>query len=145
HKRFLARYGRRMAARDSLSGQLLKGVRGGGRIEKKGRRSRTGRDISDLDHPGYDIESDAEREIAAASLRRQQEEEVEDRRRQIWASISRKIIPKVVKLVQQHTSSRLLNCKRVAQVCQREARKASKSGKSLKDIQVKAKRANREV
>ncbi|CAG8696339.1 12098_t:CDS:2, partial [Racocetra fulgida] len=61
--------------------------------------------------------------------------EVEERRK-IWKDIVRNAIPRMNKIVIQTTTSRANNCRKVAQLCQKEARKAAgKSCKSAKDIQ----------
>ncbi|CAG8440984.1 4294_t:CDS:10, partial [Dentiscutata heterogama] len=71
--------------------------------------------------------------------------EVEERRK-IWKDIVRNAIPRMNKIVIQTTTSRANNCRKVAQLCQKEARKAAgKSCKSAKDIQSRVKQANKQM
>ncbi|CAG8460361.1 6099_t:CDS:10 [Gigaspora rosea] len=71
--------------------------------------------------------------------------EVEERRK-IWKDIVRNAIPRMNKIVVQTTTSRANNCRKVAQLCQKEARKAAgKSCKSAKDIQSRVKQANKQM
>ncbi|KAF9580671.1 putative DNA helicase ino80, partial [Lunasporangiospora selenospora] len=75
-----------------------------------------------------------------------QEREYEARRRAIWDLIAHRHIREATKVVALTTSTKLSNCKKVAQLCQREARKAAaRSVKSSKEIHARARRANREM
>lgn len=52
----------------------------------------------------------------------------------------------MAKIVSRAQATRVGNCKKIAQMCQKEVRRtALKSGRSARDIQAKAKRAMREV
>jgi len=71
---------------------------------------------------------------------------VEDERRKIWVNIARKDIPRMSKILSRVQATRLGNCKKVAQYCQKEARRAAtKSGRAHRDVQNKAKKAMKEM
>ncbi|KAL0086536.1 SNF2 family N-terminal domain-containing protein [Phycomyces blakesleeanus] len=71
---------------------------------------------------------------------------VEDERHKIWLSIARKDIPRMARVLSRVQATRSGNCKKIAQYCQKEARKAAtKSGRANKDVQAKAKRAMKEM
>ncbi|KAI8575947.1 hypothetical protein K450DRAFT_259099 [Umbelopsis ramanniana AG] len=71
---------------------------------------------------------------------------VEDERRKIWINIARKDIPRMSKILSRVQATRMGNCKKVAQYCQKEARRAAtKSGRAHRDVQNKAKKAMKEM
>ncbi|KAF9415434.1 putative DNA helicase ino80, partial [Podila epigama] len=79
-------------------------------------------------------------------LLKRQEAQYEAKRREIWDLIAQVQIPQMNKILASSTSTRLQNCKLVAQMCRRYARKAAaRSVKLNKDIQARAKRATREM
>ncbi|CAG8630170.1 12610_t:CDS:10, partial [Ambispora leptoticha] len=78
-------------------------------------------------------------------IAKQREAYEEEERRRIWRDICRNAIPKMTKIVSQSYTSRTNNCRKIAQLCQKEARKAAlKSCKSTKDVQTKARQAMRQ-
>ncbi|GBB85527.1 hypothetical protein RclHR1_12010008 [Rhizophagus clarus] len=89
---------------------------------------------------------DKKRESISMKIRKQKEAlELEERRR-IWKDIVRNAIPRVHKIVNQSITSRTNNARKIAQICQKEARKATtKCYRSQKDIQTKAKQAMRQM
>ncbi|KAG2181239.1 hypothetical protein INT43_008822 [Umbelopsis isabellina] len=71
---------------------------------------------------------------------------MEDERRKIWVNIARKDIPRMSKILSRVQATRMGNCKKVAQYCQKEARRAAtKSGRANRDVQNKAKKAMKEM
>ncbi|KAF9574874.1 putative DNA helicase ino80 [Mortierella alpina] len=80
------------------------------------------------------------------ALARRQEKEYEAKRRAIWDLIAHRQIREMTKIVSNATSIKLQNCKKVAQFCQREARKsAARSVKPSKEVHSKARKVNREM
>ncbi|KAF9914732.1 putative DNA helicase ino80 [Lobosporangium transversale] len=80
------------------------------------------------------------------TLLRRQEKEYEAKRRAIWDLIAHRQIREVTKIVANATSIKMQNCKKVAQLCQREARKAAaRSVKPSKEVHSRARKANREM
>ncbi|CAG8532181.1 1293_t:CDS:10 [Acaulospora morrowiae] len=89
-----------------------------------------------------------EQKRAAFSTRIQKQREAleSEERRRIWKDIVRNAIPRMNKIVSQTTSSRSNNCRKIALLCQKEARKAAcKSCKSTKDIQTRSRQAMRQM
>ncbi|BFZ53064.1 Putative DNA helicase ino80 [Savitreella phatthalungensis] len=71
---------------------------------------------------------------------------VEELQSAIWLHICRREIPRVHKYVTQIQSTRLSNQKKTVQMCATQARRwQMRTNKSLKDVQMRAKRAMREV
>ncbi|GAA6051231.1 hypothetical protein JCM3770_005882 [Rhodotorula araucariae] len=70
---------------------------------------------------------------------------IEELERKVWTQIARKDIPKVVKVAQQTTTSRLFFCKRLSSIVAREAKRATTRTKNAKDVQTRAKRVMREL
>ncbi|GJJ71755.1 chromatin-remodeling ATPase INO80 [Entomortierella parvispora] len=80
------------------------------------------------------------------TLARRQEREYEAKRRAIWDLIAHRQIREITKIVATTTSIKMQNCKKVAQLCQRESRKAAaRSVKPSKDVHSRARKANREM
>ncbi|KAG0314931.1 putative DNA helicase ino80 [Dissophora globulifera] len=80
------------------------------------------------------------------TLARRQEKEYEAKRRAIWDLIAQRQIREISKIVANTTSIKLQNCKKVAQLCQREARKAAaRTVKPSKEIHQRARKANKEM
>ncbi|RHZ78787.1 hypothetical protein Glove_156g94 [Diversispora epigaea] len=86
------------------------------------------------------------RVVLATKLQKQQEAYEMEERRRIWKDIVRNAIPKMNKIVNQSITSRANNCRKIAVLCQKEARKAAcKSCKSPKDIQTRSRQAMRQM
>ncbi|KAF9431688.1 putative DNA helicase ino80 [Entomortierella beljakovae] len=101
-----------------------------------------------IEYDASEDERDAEinAELDEEAMARRQEKEYESRRREIWDLIAHKHIREMTKIVSNSTTVKLQNCKKVAQLCQREARKAaSRSVRTSKEIHTKARKANREM
>ncbi|CAG8553105.1 8682_t:CDS:10, partial [Ambispora gerdemannii] len=125
--------------RTSPAAKILRG----GLIEKlrmsERKRGRGGRSAEE--------ESEIERHhIVNKKMAKQREAYEEEERRGIWRDICRNAIPRMTKIVSQSYTSRTNNCRKIAQLCQKEARKAAlKSCKSTKDVQTKARQAMRQM
>ncbi|KAI8348053.1 SNF2 family N-terminal domain-containing protein [Choanephora cucurbitarum] len=71
---------------------------------------------------------------------------VQDERTKIWSTIARKDIPRMSRILSRVQATRSGNCKKVAQYCQKEVRRAATNGgRANRDMQNKAKRANKEM
>ncbi|KAF7725825.1 putative DNA helicase ino80 [Apophysomyces ossiformis] len=71
---------------------------------------------------------------------------MENERRKIWLSIARKDIPRMARILSRVQATRSGNCKKIAQYCQKEAKRAAtKGGRANRDVQTKAKRAMKEM
>ncbi|KAI8454917.1 adenosinetriphosphatase [Phakopsora pachyrhizi] len=70
---------------------------------------------------------------------------IEEARRQVWISIARKDIPKVIKVQQNATQSRIGYSKRLSALVSREARRILTRTKASKEVQIRAKRLMREL
>ncbi|RUP46236.1 SNF2 family N-terminal domain-containing protein [Jimgerdemannia flammicorona] len=102
--------------------------------------------FDDDEHPALIETEEQIRERKILEKREKDEQELEEQRKKIWLSIARKDIPRMAKIVSRSQATRVGNCKKIAQMCQKEVRRAAlKSGKSNRDIQAKAKRAMREM
>ncbi|ORX88611.1 hypothetical protein K493DRAFT_341174 [Basidiobolus meristosporus CBS 931.73] len=74
------------------------------------------------------------------------EEDFETQRHRTWLSIARKHVPKVSKILAQSVAVRSTNSKKIAQLCQREVKKAAyKTVKLHRDLPNKSRRAMREM
>lgn len=74
------------------------------------------------------------------------ERKIEDERRKIWLTIARKDIPRMTRILSRVQATRSGNCKKVAQYCQKEVRRAATNGgRANRDLQNKAKRASKEM
>ncbi|KAI8332980.1 SNF2 family N-terminal domain-containing protein [Blakeslea trispora] len=70
----------------------------------------------------------------------------QDERTRIWSTIARKDIPRMSRILSRVQATRSGNCKKVAQYCQKEVRRAATNGgRANRDLQNKAKRANKEM
>ncbi|KAG0057172.1 putative DNA helicase ino80 [Gryganskiella cystojenkinii] len=107
------------------------------------RHSNNDQEVSDdeeEDQDGVNVVPDEE------TLARRQEREYEAKRRAIWDLIAHRQIREVTKIVALTTTARMQNCKKVAQLCQRESRKAAaRSVKLTKEVHSRARKANREM
>ncbi|KAF8946695.1 putative DNA helicase ino80 [Haplosporangium gracile] len=80
------------------------------------------------------------------TLAKRQEKEYEAKRRAIWDLIAHRQIREVGKIVANTTSIRLQNCKKVAQLCQRESRKAAmRMVKPSRDVHNRARKVSKEM
>ncbi|ORZ15722.1 SNF2 family N-terminal domain-domain-containing protein [Absidia repens] len=71
---------------------------------------------------------------------------MEAERKRIWLDIARTDIPRMARIITRVQATRAGNCKKLAQYCQKEAKRAAtKGGRATKDIQLKAKRAQKEM
>ncbi|EXX53626.1 chromatin-remodeling ATPase INO80 [Rhizophagus irregularis DAOM 197198w] len=119
------------------------------RAPRKAKKKHDTKRAKKLLFPEIETESeidDKKRESISLKIRKQKEAlELEERRR-IWKDIVRNAIPRVHKIVNQSITSRTNNARKIAQICQKEARKATtKCYRSQKDIQTKAKQAMRQM
>ncbi|KAI9485948.1 MAG: SNF2 family N-terminal domain-containing protein [Benjaminiella poitrasii] len=74
------------------------------------------------------------------------ERKLEDERRKIWLTIARKDIPRMTRILSRVQATRSGNCKKIAQYCQKEVRRAATNGgRANRDLQNKAKRASKEM
>lgn len=80
------------------------------------------------------------------SIARRQDREYESRRRAIWDLIAHRQVREMTKILASSSSTKAQNCKKVAQLCQREIRKvAARSVKTSKEIHARARKVNREM
>ncbi|TNY22117.1 putative DNA helicase INO80 [Rhodotorula diobovata] len=84
-------------------------------------------------------------EDLGGELQKQPKKPIDELERKVWMHIARKDIPKVVKVAQQSTTSRLFFAKRLSSIVAREAKRAATRTKPTKDIQTRAKRVMREL
>ncbi|CAI2165658.1 6377_t:CDS:10 [Funneliformis geosporum] len=119
----------------------------------KKRRKRIPRKVKKIDSKRftrkheYDSETEEQRrETLSLKIQKQKEAYELEERRRIWKDIVRNAIPRVHKIVNQSITFRTNNARKIAQICQKEARKATtKCYRSPKDIQTKAKQAMRQM
>ncbi|KAG9060900.1 putative DNA helicase ino80 [Linnemannia hyalina] len=105
------------------------------------------------DDQRVDLEvTDNERELEDESvmdeetLAKRQEKEYEAKRRAIWDLIAHRQIREVGKIVANSTSIKLQNCKKVAQLCQRESRKAAiRMVKPSREVHNRARKVSKEM
>ncbi|KAG0026948.1 putative DNA helicase ino80 [Podila clonocystis] len=80
------------------------------------------------------------------SIARRQDREYESKRRAIWDLIAHRQVREMTKILASSSSTKAQNCKKVAQLCQREIRKvAARSVKTSKEIHARARKVNREM
>lgn len=72
-------------------------------------------------------------------------EAIEENSRQVWLQIARKDIPRVSKIQQAASQSRLMYAKRLSALVSREGRRIIVRTKASKEVQIKAKRLMREL
>ncbi|CAO3609634.1 unnamed protein product [Cunninghamella blakesleeana] len=71
---------------------------------------------------------------------------MEAERKRVWLEIARTDIPRMSRILTRVQATRVGNCKKLAQYCQKEVKRAAtKSGRATKDTQLKAKRAQKEM
>lgn len=126
------------------------------RLKRKNKRAR-------LNSEDYD--SDATDQLIFRKRDKMSARQIEDERQRIWLNIARKDIPRVsthnvkevrhdidihsikmARILSRVQATRAGNCKKIAQYCQKEAKRAAAKGnRSQKDIQLRSKRATKEV
>ncbi|CAG8482778.1 12829_t:CDS:10 [Funneliformis caledonium] len=140
---------KRFLFRNSNRKDIVKSL---GTENNKKRRRRISRKVKKIDSRysrkhEYDSETEEQRRetLSLKILKQKEAYELEERRR-IWKDIVRNAIPRVHKIVNQSITFRTNNARKIAQICQKEARKATtKCYRSPKDIQTKAKQAMRQM
>ncbi|PWY96940.1 hypothetical protein BCV70DRAFT_208990 [Testicularia cyperi] len=96
-----------------------------------------------LDETSYALDLDAHGKVPIDARRSQQ---LEDAHRRIWTNIAKRDIPKVYRTVQQSAASKTMYWRRLASVVQREAKRgAARNNKTVKDVQLRARKVMREV
>ncbi|KAI7862197.1 SNF2 family N-terminal domain-containing protein [Spinellus fusiger] len=145
---FEKRYGTRMPKRSMHHGL---GLNGHYKVHKKHPRTLP------LKKPAHthlssneDTESDSEyyhhHHYRSVKSGKASQRKLQDERRKIWLSIARKDIPRMARVLSRVQATRNGNCKKIAQYCQKEAKRAStKGGRANRDVQAKAKRAMKEM
>ncbi|KAG9305902.1 hypothetical protein G9A89_016554 [Geosiphon pyriformis] len=151
NKKFLAYSQNRMGNQINLLDKEnrffpILGLRGDkSKIDKNRFSRQLNLEISSFADDGSEVERIHE-EAHSKKIQKQREAYEEEERRRIWRDICRNAIPRMSKIVAQSTSSRANNCRKISQLCQKEARKAAfKSCKSSKDVQTKARQAMRQM
>ncbi|KAG0280846.1 putative DNA helicase ino80 [Linnemannia exigua] len=100
----------------------------------------------DLEATDNEKEPEDESIMDEETIAKRQEKEYEAKRRAIWDLIAHRQIREVGKIVANTTSIRLQNCKKVAQLCQRESRKAAmRMVKPSKDVHNRARKISKEM
>ncbi|KAG0366916.1 putative DNA helicase ino80 [Mortierella sp. AD032] len=100
----------------------------------------------DLEVTDDEKEPEDEAVMDEETIAKRQEKEYEAKRRAIWDLIAHRQIREVGKIVANTTSVRLQNCKKVAQLCQRESRKAAmRMVKPSKDVHSRARKISKEM
>ncbi|CAO3683059.1 unnamed protein product [Rhizopus stolonifer] len=123
------RYGTRMPKGDALTRKIK---------SKQYRKSKYNDDL--VDHSS-DSDIDFQDGKYATGERK-----VESDRKHVWASIVKKDIPRMNRILSRVQATRSGNCKKVAQYCQKEVRRvATNGGRANRDLQNKAKRVNKEM
>lgn len=136
HARILAKYEKRVAIADAkrrereIEEELLRTV------DKQKKRKKKKRVKKEEPAPPPPKRDPAKR----------QEKALENALTKAFKEIARKDIPKAFRVYQQSQLSRITNCKKLAQVSAKEARRPNfRTTKTTKDIQGKARRAMREM
>ncbi|ETS63996.1 hypothetical protein PaG_02332 [Moesziomyces aphidis] len=95
------------------------------------------------DDASFALDLDAAGKVPIDSRRAQQ---LEDAHRRIWTTIAKRDVPKVYRTVLQSASSKVMYWRRLSSVVQREAKRgAARNNKTVKDVQLRARRVMREV
>ncbi|CDH53326.1 snf2 family helicase atpase [Lichtheimia corymbifera JMRC:FSU:9682] len=107
------------------------------RLKRKNKRAR-------LNSEDYD--SDATDQLIYRKRDKMSARQIDDERQRIWLNIARKDIPRMARILSRVQATRAGNCKKIAQYCQKEAKRAAAKGnRSQKDIQLRSKRATKEM
>ncbi|TKY90988.1 hypothetical protein EX895_000987 [Sporisorium graminicola] len=95
------------------------------------------------DDVSFALDVDAAGKVPIDARRAQQ---LEDAHRRIWTTIARRDVPKVYRTVLQSASSKTMYWRRLSSVVQREAKRgAARNNKTVKDVQLRARKVMREV
>ncbi|SCV70953.1 BQ2448_3715 [Microbotryum intermedium] len=92
-----------------------------------------------------DVDHEPHRDLNSSPVKTKKTRSVEELERKVWIHLAKRDIPKVSKIQQQSTQSRQFFAKRVGSIVAREARRAATRTKTVKDVQVRAKRVVREM
>ncbi|SAM58812.1 related to INO80-ATPase with chromatin remodeling and helicase activity [Ustilago bromivora] len=96
-----------------------------------------------LDDASFALDLDAAGKVPIDARRAQQ---LEDAHRRIWSTIAKRDIPKVYRTVLASSSSKTMYWRRLSSVVQREAKRgAARNNKTVKDVQLRARKVMREV
>ncbi|KAJ9476407.1 Chromatin-remodeling ATPase INO80 [Pseudozyma hubeiensis] len=95
------------------------------------------------DDVSFALDLDAAGKVPIDARRAQQ---LEDAHRRIWTTIAKRDVPKVYRTVLQSASSKAMYWRRLSSVVQREAKRgAARNNKTVKDVQLRARKVMREV
>ncbi|EST06684.1 Helicase, C-terminal [Kalmanozyma brasiliensis GHG001] len=95
------------------------------------------------DDASFALDLDAAGKVPIDARRAQQ---LEDAHRRIWTTIAKRDVPKVYRTVLQSASSKTMYWRRLSSVVQREAKRgAARNNKTVKDVQLRARKVMREV
>ncbi|SPO20449.1 related to INO80 - ATPase with chromatin remodeling and helicase activity [Ustilago trichophora] len=95
------------------------------------------------DDVSFALDLDAAGKVPIDARRAQQ---LEDAHRRIWTTIAKRDVPKVYRTVLQSASSKTMYWRRLSSVVQREAKRgAARNNKTVKDVQLRARKVMREV
>ncbi len=95
------------------------------------------------DDASFALDLDAAGKVPIDARRAQQ---LEDAHRRIWTTIAKRDVPKVYRTVLQSSSSKTMYWRRLSSVVQREAKRgAARNNKTVKDVQLRARKVMREV
>ncbi|CDU23390.1 related to INO80-ATPase with chromatin remodeling and helicase activity [Sporisorium scitamineum] len=95
------------------------------------------------DDASFALDVDAAGKVPIDARRAQQ---LEDAHRRIWTTIAKRDVPKVYRTVLQSASSKTMYWRRLSSVVQREAKRgAARNNKTVKDVQLRARKVMREV
>lgn len=95
------------------------------------------------DDASFALDLDATGKVPIDARRAQQ---LEDAHRRIWTTIAKRDVPKVYRTVLQSASSKTMYWRRLSSVVQREAKRgAARNNKTVKDVQLRARKVMREV
>lgn len=95
------------------------------------------------DDVSFALDVDASGKVPIDARRAQQ---LEDAHRRIWTTIAKRDVPKVYRTVLQSASSKTMYWRRISSVVQREAKRgAARNNKTVKDVQLRARKVMREV
>ncbi|KAG0172957.1 putative DNA helicase ino80 [Apophysomyces sp. BC1034] len=116
------------------------------KLRKARRRKARGVEFEGIEDE-YGETDDSENELAVGKPKvAKSARKLETERRKIWLSIARKDIPRMARILSRVQATRSGNCKKIAQYCQKEAKRAAtKGGRANRDVQTKSKRAMKEM
>ncbi|KAI8066860.1 SNF2 family N-terminal domain-containing protein [Gongronella butleri] len=74
------------------------------------------------------------------------EKRLQAERKRVWLEIARTDIPRMARILTRVQATRSGNCKKLAQYCQKEIKRTNtKNGRATRDIQIKAKQAQKQM